>query len=161
MLAILLLAGCSGTGGARASIGASSSVECAPFARQLSGIDLYGDAASWWDQADGRYDREAAPSEGGVLVFRRSGRLPSGHVSVVARLVSEREIRVTQANWVHHHITRDEPVIDVSDANDWSQVRVWWAPSNVLGSTVYPTYGFILPDRASPHSDRVAGLGRP
>jgi hypothetical protein len=99
--------------------------------------------------------------EGAVLVFRRSGRLPDGHVSVVARLVSDREIRVTQANWVHHKITRDEPVVDVSTDNDWSRVRVWWEPSNILGSTVYPTYGFISADRPRPRSDLIAGLAAP
>jgi len=155
----MVLAGC-GSGGSRTggSIGTSSAVECAPFARQVSGIQLYGDAAAWWDQADGRYDRGPDPVEGGVLVFRRSSRLPSGHVSVVARLVSSREIHVTQANWVHHRITRDEAVVDVSPDNDWSRVRVWWEPSNTLGSTVYSTYGFIVPDRPRTRSDLVAGL---
>ena len=129
-----------------ADLGRSNAIECAPFARQVSGIQLYGDAASWWDQAEGRYDRGSQPVEGGVLVFRRSQRLPYGHVSVVAADVSSREIRVTQANWVHHRVTRDEPVVDVSPGNDWSRVRVWWAPSNSLGSTVYATYGFIGPN---------------
>ncbi len=125
----------------------ASPLECAPFARQTTGIQLYGDAASWWEQAAGLYRRVEQPAAGGVLVFRRSGRLPSGHVSVVARLVSSREIRVTQANWVHRRITRDEPVLDVSPGNDWTQVRVWWAPADALGVSVYPTFGFILPDR--------------
>ena len=26
---------------------------------------------------------------------------------------------------------------------DWSQVKVWYNPIGDLGSTVYPTYGFI------------------
>ena len=63
-----------------------------------------------------------------MLVFRRSARLASGHVSVVSRVVSAREILVTQANWVPRRVTR-EPVFDVSPGNDWSAVRVWWAPS--------------------------------
>ena len=162
--ALLGLAGCGGSGGYAAVSGEPAAVECAPFARQETGIQLYGDAASWWDQAEGRYERQAEPVEGGVLVFRRSGRLPYGHVSVVAQRVSDREIRVTQANWVHHRITRNEPVLDVSPGNDWSRVRVWWAPSNGLGSTVYPTYGFIAPGRSRPQSappDVVAEAGPP
>lgn len=160
MLVLLGLAGCGG--GARgSSSGSSTSLECAPFARQVSGIQLYGEAYSWWDQADGRYDKGTEPVEGGVLVFRRSGRLPSGHVSVVARRVSDREITVTQANWVHRRITRDEAVQDVSADNDWSRVRVWWAPSGVLGSTVYPTYGFISPHAARSRRELVAGAGSP
>ncbi len=143
---LFALAGCgSGSRGPVRGGGASTSLECAPYARQVTGIALYGHAADWWDQAAGQYPRGRAPVEGGVLVFRRAGRLPYGHVSVVARQVSSREIRVEQANWVHRRVGRDEPVVDVSPRNDWSQVRVWWAPSGGLGTTVYATYGFIGP----------------
>lgn len=159
LLGLCLLSGCSGGGNlAGGPVGRFSAAECAPFARQVSGIRLYGDAAAWWDEANGRYARGQVPVEGGVLVFRRSGRLPSGHVSVVARQVSGREIRVTQANWVHHRITRDEPVMDVSPDNDWSRVRVWWAPAHQMGDTVYPTYGFIAPTRQRSSGDLVASV---
>lgn len=133
----------------------AASVECAPYAREVSGIQLYGDAASWWDGAAGRYQRTAEPSPGAVLVFRRSARLPSGHVSVVAGLRSPREITVTQANWVHGRIARSEPVVDVSPGNDWSAVRVWWEPAGQLGTTVYPTFGFVGPGPAG-RSEQVA-----
>jgi len=146
MLAASLLAGCSAVPRVGGPAGSSASLECAPFARQVSGIQLYGEAYSWWDQAAGRYGRGNTPVPGGVLVFRRSDRLPSGHVSVVDRIVSAREIVVTQSNWLHHRITRDEPVLDVSDRNDWSAVRVWWAPTGTLGRTIYPAYGFIAPN---------------
>jgi surface antigen len=159
LLAASMLAGCSAVPRTGGTAGTSTALECAPFARQVSGIQLFGEAYSWWDQAAGRYGRGTAPVPGGVLVFRRSARLPSGHVSVVDRVVSAREIVVTQANWVHHRITRSEPVIDVSAGNDWSAVRVWWAPAGLLGTTVYPAYGFIAP------GDRGSGLiaegGRP
>ena len=131
-----------------ASLSHAEGVECAPYARQVSGIQLYGDAADWWDAAAGRYARTAGPSPGAVLVFQRSPRLPHGHVSVVASLRSEREVAVTQANWVHGRIAHSEPVVDVSPANDWTAVRVWWAPAGQLGSTVYPAYGFIQPTAA-------------
>ena len=157
---LLLLAGCGG-GPSRLAPGTSAAIECAPFARELSGIALYGDAYTWWDQAAGRYARGTEPVQGGVLVFRRSSRLPSGHVSVVARKVSDREIRVTQANWVHHRITRDEPVIDVSPGNDWSRVRVWWAPVRAIGSTVYAAYGFIAPEPPPASNDLVAQVAPP
>ena len=103
----------------------------------------------------GRYKRSEQPAPGAVLVFRRSPRLPYGHVSVVREVSSGREIIVTQANWVHHRIARAEPVVDVSPGNDWSAVRVWWAPSSVLGTTIYPTYGFVGPAGARP-ADLVA-----
>ena len=127
------------------SSGASAALECVPYARQVSGIQLRGEAYSWWEQAAGRYGRGSVPRPGSVLVFRRSARLGSGHVSVVQRVVSDREIVVTQANWVPRRVARDEPVVDVSPGNDWSAVRVWWAPSLALGRTAYPTYGFVGP----------------
>lgn len=142
LLGLLVLSAC-GSGLRVAGSGVATSLECAPFAREATGLQLYGDAASWWDQAEGRYNRGQDPAPGGVLVFRRSGRLASGHVSVVSRVVSAREILVTQANWVRRRVTRDEPVVDVSPRGDWSAVRVWWAPAGALGTGVYPTYGFI------------------
>jgi hypothetical protein len=144
ILAILLSA--CGSGPRRlVSSGGYALLQCVPYARQVSGIQLHGEAYSWWDQAAGRYGRGSVPRPGSVLVFRRSARLGSGHVSVVERVVSDREIVVTQANWVPRRVARDEPVVDVSPGNDWSAVRVWWAPSLGLGRTAYPTYGFIGP----------------
>lgn len=141
------LAGCaSGGSGGPSYITGSSSEQCAPYARGHSDVRLYGEAADWWHEASGRYARSHRPAPGSVLVFRRTGRLPDGHVSVVRAVVGRRRILVSQANWVHHRISRDEPVVDVSPDNDWSDVRVWWSPAGQLGSHVYPTYGFILPD---------------
>ncbi len=34
-------------------------------------------------------------------------------------------------------------VIDVSAKNDWSQTRFWHQPTAQMGTSVYPTYGFI------------------
>jgi surface antigen len=121
-------------------------LECAPFARERSGVQLYGAAADWWQKADGRYIRTRAPVAGSVLVFRRSSRLSNGHVAVVTRVLSERQILVTHANWVHHRVSKDMPVTDVSPNNNWTMVRVWWPPSDRMGITEYPTYGFILSD---------------
>ena len=157
----LILAAC-GSGRVGTSSGISTTLECVPYARQLSGIQLHGDAHTWWDQAPGHYDRSSRPMPGGVLVFRRTGRLQSGHVSVVRQVVSDREITVSQANWVRRRITRDEPVVDVSPGNDWTTVRVWWEPSRSLGTSTYSTYGFIAPNRAGPsRSDLIAGLNVP
>ena len=41
--------------------------ECVPFARAASGIQLYGDAWTWWTAADGKYERGTKPREGAVL----------------------------------------------------------------------------------------------
>ena len=128
-------------------------IDCAPFARELSGIALYGDAASWWDQAAGRYRRGSQPILGAALVFRREDRLPSGHVSVVSRLLGPRQIQVTQANWVHGELNKDQLVVDISENNDWSTVRVWWPPVGQLGAHEYATYGFILPANPATHDE--------
>ncbi len=161
------LSACSGASRPALTAGASHAavMECAPYARQVSGIQLYGDAADWWEAASGRYGRSAQPSPGAVLVFRRSARLPHGHVSVVASVRSRREITVTQANWVHGTIARSEPVVDVSAGNDWTDVRVWWQPARQLGSSQYPTFGFIAkeaPDERptqQPEDLRVSDTG--
>ncbi len=129
-------------------------VQCAPFARQYSGIQLFGDAAGWWQQASGRYARGHAPQVGSVLVFKASDAMPIGHVAVVSGVVGDREIRVTHANWSNvdgrrGQVERDVSVVDVSDAGDWSSVRVWYAPTGKLGSHAYAVYGFVY-GRAQP-----------
>ena len=30
-------------------------LQCVPYAREHSGIKLFGDAYTWWDQAEGKY----------------------------------------------------------------------------------------------------------
>ncbi|WP_293855755.1 CHAP domain-containing protein [Sphingomonas sp. SCN 67-18] len=126
--------------------------QCAPFARQISGIALYGNAAGWWDQAEGRYDRGHTPQLGAVLVLKAHKSMRVGHVAMVSQIVSDREIKVTHANWslingARGQVERDVTVVDTSAAGDWSEVRVWYAPSNGLGLTSYPAAGFIYPSR--------------
>ena len=145
-MGLLSLAGCA-TG--QRGAGPARSIECAPYARERSGLPLYGNAAGWWDQAAGLFRRSHQPEPGAVLVFRSTRRLPEGHVSTVVRLRSAREIVVDHANWVRGHVGHADPVVDVSPGHDWSAVRVWWAPSGRLGSTTYPTYGFVLPEPAA------------
>jgi CHAP domain len=141
-------------------VGGIVAAECAPFARALTGVRLDGAAADWWWEADGRYARQSVPAEGSVLVLRRSDRLPSGHVAVVSQVLSARQILLTQANWVHHRVTEDQPAIDVSPDNDWSLVRVWWPPAGSMGVTDYPAYGFIRPDRPATHRELTAAVPR-
>jgi surface antigen len=121
-------------------------LQCVPYARARSGIDLHGDAASWWGLAEGRYARSSTPSIGSVLVLTGYG--PGrGHLAVVTAIDSSRQIRVDHANWLSDgRIYRDDPVVDISPDNDWSEVRVWDARDNVLGSHTYIVRGFIGPD---------------
>ncbi len=163
LAALLALSACSSGGsGPRAGdyVGGPVALDCVPFARVLSGVRLRGAAADWWSEAEGRYARSDTPVVGSVLVFRRTGRLPSGHLAVVSRVLGRREILVTQANWVRHRVSEDQPVIDISAGNDWSEVRVWWPPSGAMGVSDYPTYGFIRPDRPASHDQLIAETPR-
>jgi surface antigen len=130
----------------------ASALQCAPFARQVSGIQLFGNAAGWWGQASGKYARGDAPKAGSVLVFKATGAMRVGHVAMVSRVVSDREIRLTHANWSiingrRGQIERDVTAIDTSPAGDWSQVKVWYAPIHGLGIKSYPVYGFVYADK--------------
>ena len=125
--------------------------QCVPFAREASGIRIFGDAWTWWDQADGRYDRGRRPRVGSVVVFRKTARLPFGHVAVVSRIVEKRVLMLTHANWSRKngergHAEQDVTLFDVSDDNDWSEVKVWFRDSDGLGGGIYPLAGFIYPD---------------
>lgn len=124
--------------------------QCAPFARFFSGIQLFGAAASWWHQATGRYLQGSAPQIGSVLVFKAVGAMRSGHVATVTRLVSDRIIKVTHANWggMKGRVERDVTVVDTSAKGDWSAVKVWYAPIGDVGQRAYPTYGFIYGAKA-------------
>jgi hypothetical protein len=157
---LLAVSACASGSRGGAYVGGSVAVECAPFARALSGVRLSGDAADWWVQAGERYVRSVQPTVGSVLVLRRSGRLPSGHVAVVSQVLGQRQILVTQANWVHHRVSEDQPVIDISSANDWSLVRVWWPPTGDMGTTAYPAFGFIRPERPATHDQLIAATPR-
>lgn len=122
--------------------------QCVPFARLLSGIQIYGDARTWWGQAVGTYDTGRLPRMGSVLCFKPTSRMQLGHVAVVSRLVTDRVIQITHANWsriggARGQIETDVTVIDVSPVGDWSMVKVWYDPISDLGTSVYPTYGFI------------------
>ncbi len=125
-----------------------SSWQCAQFARLFSGIEIFGDAWTWWEQALGKYARGYTPETGSVLVFKPFGPMSKGHVAVVQQVLTDRIIQVTHANWSpvegkRGQIENNVTVVDVSPAGDWSQVKVWYKPSGDLGTTVYPTYGFV------------------
>jgi surface antigen len=128
------------------SITRSYSISCVPYARQVSGIMVTGNAWQWWNNATGVYARGDRPEPGSVLNFRPNGRMHLGHVAVVAQVVNPREVIVDHANWPsgegYGAVSRHVAVVDVSAANNWSAVRVELARSGTFGS-VYPTYGFI------------------
>jgi hypothetical protein len=117
-------------------------MSCVPYARSESGITVAGNAWQWWDNAAGSYQRGSVPEPGSVLTFRSNGRMRLGHVAVVARVINDREIEIDHANWAGEGIMHNVPVVDVSENNDWTAVRVGLGGGESFGS-VYPTYGFI------------------
>lgn len=119
-------------------------LQCVPFARENSGIELTGNARNWWENAEGLYERGARPEVGSILNFRASGRMRLGHVAVVTNVIDSRHIEIDHANWSGPgRISRDIDVVDVSPANDWTAVRVAIGESEQDFGSTYPTYGFI------------------
>jgi hypothetical protein len=132
--------------GGRRFAARSYGISCVPYAREVSGIMVAGNAWQWWDNAEGRYARGDRPEVGSVLNFRSNGRMRLGHVAVVTGVVNAREVMVDHANWPggggRGGVSHDVTVVDVSEANNWSAVRVELGRGGEFGS-VYPTYGFI------------------
>jgi surface antigen len=133
---------------------AADYLQCVPFARAESGVEIRGNAKTWWSQAAGSYDRGHEPRKGAVMAFAGTRGMPSGHVAVVKKVVSDREILIDHANWSpingrRGQIERNVRVIDVSDAGDWSMVRVWYAPIGDLGLRANPVQGFIYAGAAA------------
>lgn len=134
-------------------------LECVPYARRLSRIDLHGDAWTWWSAARGRYKRGHAPEKGAVLVLKRQGH-SLGHLAVVTRIVSDRVILADHANWLNRgRVYQSTPIRDVSRRGDWSAVRVWYPPGNRWGASAYAAYGFIYGPRTN--SGRIASSAPP
>ncbi|MET0371697.1 MAG: CHAP domain-containing protein [Sphingobium sp.] len=136
-------------------------LQCAPFARQISGVEIFGNAGTWWNQAEGRYERGHEPRVGAVLAFAPSRRMRVGHVAMVSKVVGSREVLLTHANWSYRGgIERNVRAIDVSPANDWSQVRVWYGPMGDVGLSANPAQGFIYPHSVAPAAVTIAALDR-
>ena len=145
-------------------------LQCVPYARQLSGVQIYGDAHTWWGQAQGKYATGRVPKFGAVLAFKPHGKMQLGHVGAVSKIVDSRTILMSHANWStingrRGHIENNVQVVDVSERNDWSRVRVWYTPLGALGTTEWPTHGFIYPDKAPkampPAGSPVQYAGKP
>lgn len=134
-------------------------LQCVPYARQVSGIQIRGDAHTWWGQAEGRYARGFRPKVGAVMAFRPHGNSRLGHVAAVSRIVDSRTVLIRHANWSpingrRGQIEDNVRAIDVSPNNDWSEVRVWYAPIGALGGTHWPLHGFIYNEKPK-KSERV------
>jgi len=88
---------------------------------------------------------------GAVMAFVPNDKMRLGHVAAVSRVIDSRTVLLDHANWspingTRGQIERGVKVVDVSRANDWSEVRVWYDPLQALGTTRWPVQGFIYPD---------------
>lgn len=118
-------------------------MECAIYARERSGIALYGAARTWWAQAEGNYARASRPAAGAVIVM---GGTEGGHVGVVTHVLGPRRVLIDHANWLGRgEIITGALVVDASDAGDWSAARVWNVEARALGGRAYPVLGFVAP----------------
>ncbi|MBY6065375.1 CHAP domain-containing protein [Leisingera aquaemixtae] len=116
-------------------------VWCVPFARNASGIEIFGNAKTWWAQAKDQFTRSQEPQPGAVMAFSATRSNPLGHVAVVSKVEESRRIRVNHANWHRNKISLGMAVVDVSEKNDWSAVRLESYPGAF--GRVYPVKGFI------------------
>jgi surface antigen len=133
-------------------------LQCVPYARALTGVEIRGDAWTWWDQAEGVYQRGNRPKVGAVMAFRPNGNMRLGHVAAVRKIIDSRTLLVSHANWstidgARGHIEENVRVVDTSEANDWSQVRVWYTPNAALGGKDWPVRGFIYPAKVRSWSE--------
>ena len=99
------------------------------------------------------------------MAFRSSRGMSHGHVAVVRRVMSPREVLIDHANWGGPGIRRGSvmqnvSVVDVSDRNDWTAVRVQVGHDASSFGRTYATYGFIYnrPDDAVDTGTAYAGL---
>jgi len=128
-------------------------LQCVPYARQVSGIEIYGDAHTWWAKAQKKsLARGKKPEKDSVFILSKTKQLPYGHLSVVKKVVSPRLIEVDHANWGKNiigqgNIYKSMPVKDVSKNNDWSKVR-FWSPESENFGYVYPATGFVYNRKA-------------
>ena len=124
-------------------------LQCVPYARLVSGVQINGDAHTWWKKAEGRYARGTAPNAGAGRAFRATSAMRAGHVATVSKVVDDRHVLLNHANWSRPGmIERSAMAEDVSVKGDWSEVRVYYAPIGKLGLRASPTFGFIYANKA-------------
>lgn len=139
------------------AVPAGAHLQCVPYARSVSGIAIHGDAWTWWRQAEDTYSRGKEPRIHSVLVFRATDAMPRGHVAMVQGVIDKRTILLNHANWSEPGaIEQGALAQDISEAGDWSEVRVWYGPTRSLGSRANPTYGFIYQQGNVPQTNTVA-----
>lgn len=125
-------------------------INCVQYVEHTTQMALRGNAWQWWEGAADLYARGRQPWPHAVMVFAKSGRLRFGHLAIVTSQIDRRTVLVDHANWSpvggrRGRIEHGVKIVDVSLANDWSEVRVWYEPASDIGQTVYSVHGFVYP----------------
>jgi surface antigen len=133
--------------------GSAYALNCVEYVRKVSGLDISGDAWEWWGGANGKYERGHVPKEKAILVFNRTGAMEHGHVAIVSSILNSRLITITHANWARFrslkgHVSSGVLVQDVSEKNDWSEVKVMDEASHAFGRT-NQILGFVYGGKAT------------
>lgn len=100
------------------------------------------------------------------MAFRPHRKMQLGHVAAVSRVLDSRRVLLDHANWSpidgrRGHVEKDVLAVDVSANNDWSAVRVWYAPLGDVGKTAWPVEGFIYSDNAARPATQLAHAPKP
>ena len=105
----------------------------------MTGVDLYGAAGGWWDQAAGRYQRGQIPAVGSILVFRRDRRVPVRPCRGRRPRSSARRGPGRPSNWYHGAVSTacrsstPRPITIGQRSRRWTCAPVNW------GATIRPS----------------------
>jgi len=102
-------------------------LQCVPFARALTGLEIRGDAHSWWDQAEGRYERGSRPKVGAVMTFIPHGNMRLGHVAAVRRIIDKRTLLISHADRSAEAVLRS---LEVNALSSWRLLELFAGIAN-------------------------------
>lgn len=138
------------------SISYTQAIQCVEYARNRSGIQIYGDAWTWWGKTQ---DKGSAPYAGSVMVWPKSTGVGNyGHVAYVSKVVSSDTVIIDHANWntstgaVDGRIYTNITVKDTSGGK-WTSVKL---QKEKIGSSVtkwtssVPLNGFVYSLNTNP-----------
>ena len=138
------------------SISTCQAIQCVEYARSRSGIQIYGDAWTWWGAT---HDKGSVPYAGSVMVWPKSTGVGNyGHVAYVSKVVSSNTVIIDHANWntstgaVDGKSYTNITVQDTSGGN-WTSVKLQKTTS---GGTVtswtssVPLNGFVYSLNTNP-----------
>ena len=112
-------------------------IQCVPYARQVSGIQIRGDAHTWWGQAEGRYAKGRLPRVGLTAPAWKSA-MPPGPGGAVRMIDWQQDAKFYQF-WIR---AKENGSFEIPD------VRPGTYTLRIDGNTT-GAYGFRLLDLAS------------